>query len=370
MLRDEPYSENPFTPTFGEVPAYMAGRSMLLQEFKRAFGSQKRHPSLTAAITGARGTGKTALLSLLADEAEQRGWIAVRTVALEGMLDDILISARRATAHIVDHQKQSFLTGLELGQLVGIEWEHTQKLTNWRNEMAGLLDKLNSQNIGLIITVDEVQPKLDEMVRLAAIYQIFVTEGRKVSLLMAGLPHNILQLEKDKSVSFLRRAQRYELGRIANYDIKDAMQKTIVESGRLIDDQALDEAALASDGFPFLMQLVGFRMWDQHIDRKVISVEDARNGIQLALAEMRDRIVKTTYDSLSAGDRAFLIAMTLDQEASSIPDIAQRLEKSISYATQYKTRLLGQGVIAEQGDGCVRFELPLMREYVSERIVL
>ena len=56
--------ENPFTPTFGEVPAHMAGRSVVLNDLKRALSSSKRHPNLTTIITGARGTGKTALLSL------------------------------------------------------------------------------------------------------------------------------------------------------------------------------------------------------------------------------------------------------------------------------------------------------------------
>lgn len=43
----------------------------------------------------------------------------------------------------------------------------------------------------MLFTVDEVDPTLDEMVQLAAFYQHFVREGRKVALLMAGLPHNI-----------------------------------------------------------------------------------------------------------------------------------------------------------------------------------
>lgn len=66
-----PFPENPFTPTFGEVPAHMAGRAVLLNDLKRAFSATKRHPSLTTAITGARGSGKTALLSLAAEEAKQ-----------------------------------------------------------------------------------------------------------------------------------------------------------------------------------------------------------------------------------------------------------------------------------------------------------
>lgn len=63
----------------------------------------------------------------------------------------------------------------------------------------------------MLFTVDEVDPTLDEMVQLAAFYQHFVREGRKVALLMAGLPHNISSLLNNKTVSFLRRSNRRAL---------------------------------------------------------------------------------------------------------------------------------------------------------------
>ncbi len=359
-----PAIENPFTPTFGEVPAHMAGRSVLLNDLRRAFSSTKRHPNLTTAITGARGTGKTTLLSLAANEAERYGWIAVKTVAIEGMLNDILISARRAASHLLDVGGKPRLSGIEIGQMLAMEWERTPELTNWRNEMTLLLDQLEASETGLLIVVDEVQPKLSEMIELAAVYQLFVMEERKVALLMAGLPHNMLLLESDKTVSFLRRAQKHQLGRIPDYDIRDAMLRTIEDSGRTIDPEILDELVAAADGFPFMMQLVGFRTWDQNPDAVHITAKDAEKGVALANEEFRERIVKVTYDGLSAGDRAFLKAMLEDGEASTIKDIAQRLGKTNSYVTQYKNRLLGQGVI-EEAAGKIRFQLPLMREYVS-----
>lgn len=357
--------ENPFTPTFGEVPAHMAGRSLLLNDLRRAFSSTKRHPSLTTAITGARATGKTALLSLAAAEAEQRGWVAVKAVAIEGMLDDILISAHREASHILDSSSHAKLSGIEVGQILAIEWENAPRPTNWRNEMTYLLDQLEETQTGLLIVVDEVQPKLNEMVELAAIYQLFVMEGRKVALLMAGLPHNISMLESDKTVSFLRRAQKHELARIPDFDIRDAMLRTIEDSGRTIESAALDALVAAADGFPFMMQLVGFRTWDQNPDAAQISSRDAMKGIDLANDELRERIVKITYNSLSKGDRTFLEAMLQDDDSSAIKDIAQRLGKTNSYATQYKNRLLTQGVIEESAGG-VSFQLPLMREYVQQ----
>ncbi len=57
------YSKNPFTPTFGSVPPFLAGREHILRDINRGFINGPGDPNLSTIFTGARGTGKTALLS-------------------------------------------------------------------------------------------------------------------------------------------------------------------------------------------------------------------------------------------------------------------------------------------------------------------
>lgn len=102
-------------------------------------------------------------------------------------------------------------------------------------------------------------------------YQHFVreerkvaTEGRdgrsqrKVALLMAGLPEHVSRLLNDESVSFLRRASSRYLGRIFDVEISDAFDCTVEAGGRTIEADARMACAKAADGFPYMMQLVGF----------------------------------------------------------------------------------------------------------------
>ena len=77
-----PVFENPFTPSFGEIPAHLAGRKQLIADIERALNSPRRRPELTTLLSGARGTGKTTLLSLLSNKAEELGWIAVGVTAI------------------------------------------------------------------------------------------------------------------------------------------------------------------------------------------------------------------------------------------------------------------------------------------------
>ena len=224
------YLENPFTPSFGEVPAHLAGRQQIIRDLDRAFLSQRRRPELTSIFSGARGTGKTALMSSLATRAESHGWIAVKTTALPGMLEEIEFGAKRAAAHLIDSSNHFEVTGLGIAPLGSIEVSRVHDASTWRYRMSDIIDQLNETGTGLLVTVDEVDPTLDEMIQLAATYQHFVTDGKRVALLMAGLPNNVSTLLNHKTVSFLRRAQQYHLGRIADYDVREALIRTIQET--------------------------------------------------------------------------------------------------------------------------------------------
>lgn len=147
--------------------------------------------------------------------------------------------------------------------------------------MNGLLKQLEPYGTGLLITVDEVLADVDEMKQLASVYQHFIEEDKNVALVMAGLPANVSQLVSDKSVSFLRRARQHHLGRIDGPDIETALRRTIVERGATIDDPAVLEAVAAIDGFPYMMQLVGYWTWEEASSRN-IGLPDVLNGIRLA----------------------------------------------------------------------------------------
>lgn len=205
-------AKNPFTPTFGRVPLLMTGRFDIVEEMEQAFDEGAGNPNLSTIFSGARGTGKTALLLYLSRIASERGWISVNATALPGMLDDIAERTYEAAADLIDTSEHARLKGFSIGQWVSAEWDNPAPYPgNWRTRMTRVIEALNAQGIGLLITVDEVQPDLDEMVQLATVYQHFVGEERQVALVLAGLPGNVSSLLRNKSASFLRRANQHSL---------------------------------------------------------------------------------------------------------------------------------------------------------------
>ena len=131
-------------------------------------------------------------------------------------------------------------------------------------------------------------------------------------------------------------------------------------------DDALDAAADYADGFPFLIQLVGYHMWRQSPENKHISQSDVEHGIKSSQEHMERMILDTTVKELSDRDLEFLTAMLPDRAESKISDIIKRLECTPGLASQYRLRLIRHGVIEEYGRGKVRFTLPLLRDYLAK----
>lgn len=358
---------NPFTPAFGTNPYVLAGRDYILDDMKDAFAAGVGDPNLSTLLIGARGTGKTALMSRIRSIAVEEGWLAVGVTALPGMLEDIYEQSVQVSKHLATRGATSRLSSVSIGP-ISAGWEHEMSPAgNWRTRMSELLDQLATRDVGLLMTVDEVQAGLDELVQLAAIYQHFVTEGRKVALVMAGLPFHIDRLVSNKSVSFLRRSTQRRIGRIGSADVSEALRITITDAGKDLTQEAADACVKAIDGFAYMLQLVGYRMWNAGRNEEVLGIDSATRGIIAARRDMEEHVLSATYRELSAKDVAFLTAMLPDRQESRMHAIATRMGVSSGYAAKYKTRLLSLGVIRELGRGVVAFDMPGFRSYVAAR---
>ena len=77
---------------------------------------------------------------------------------------------------------------------------------------------------------------------------------------------------------------------------------------------------------------------------------------------------RSTLRDLSAKDIDFLQAMLEDEGGSRMADVARRMGVSSSYASQYRLRLIDQGVIGERGRGRVWFDIPGFDSYLREEL--
>lgn len=59
--------KNPFSPIFGNLPTYMAGRKSITKMLEEALESSSNHPAAQSILYGVRGSGKTSLLTYLGE---------------------------------------------------------------------------------------------------------------------------------------------------------------------------------------------------------------------------------------------------------------------------------------------------------------
>ncbi len=360
--------DNLFRPEFGHIPAFMAGRSRIIEDMATAFEEGRGNPNLCMLLVGARGMGKTALLSYLGREAQALGWVAVETSCTAGMLEDILQRVRASASHLLTPSVQKRVVSVGSPMVGSIGWEHEDVQLNWRSKMNLVLDELSRTETGLLITVDEADASLEELTTLVITYQHFVREGRKVSLLIAGLPFNVEAVLSGRSTSFLRRAARHDLSLLPSYEVEEAFRLTVEQGGRQIEQEALDEAVADIGGFPYMMQLLGYRAWKAAGTRLVIELRDVRSAAKIAQDELRHRVFDATFNELSKGDKKFLENMLADASRTERQDLAKRLGKKSGWISTYKKRLLSAGVIDEPEPGIFVFALSGFRNYLESKI--
>ncbi len=368
ILNDSALNEvpNPFTPLFGKIPPIIAGRQEMIARFEDAFSGQASAPELCSIFTGVRGSGKTTMLQYLCSCAEEAGWVTARTTATKGMLDDLLQRAQASASHLADGSSKK-LKSIEIASIGSLSWDNEESSANWRTQITDLLDELDKYETGILFAVDEVDGKLDEMVQLVTVFQMLIGENRKVALLMAGLPYRVSTLLLGKSTSFLRRAQRFTLGPIPDYDVKEAFRLTMEEGGKQIDSEALGLAAAAIKGFPFMFQLVGYRTWNAARGRKAIDADSVSKGVEIANEELAARVFDATLLELSKGDLEFLSAMNRDGSMTAREEIAEKLDRDSSWISRYKKRLLESGVVEEAPGGNFGFALPGFADYLTSQ---
>lgn len=364
---------SPFTPSFGTTPPLLVGRDDLRVAFAEALDYGFGSPDRATLYTGARGVGKTVMLNAVEDDARRRGWEVISETATQGM------TARIRDTHLPQllapfSSGRTRLTGVTVPMnMGGATWEATDPATpveTLRTRLTTLADVLAEQRRGVLITVDEIHAvSTEEMKELGTVVQHAFREGREVAFAGAGLATSISELLNEDVLTFLRRAEKHSLGKVSRTDVETALRSPIEAAGRTVSDEALTVMVDATEGYPFLVQLVGHRSWIAAGADDGIGLNAAAEGVATARRRLGSLVHEPALSSCSSIDKTFLAAMARDEGSSQIADIAARMGVDGSYANMYRSRLIAQELIAPVGWGRVAFVLPGLRQYLTEHAV-
>ncbi|MGH9092017.1 MAG: ATP-binding protein [Acidimicrobiales bacterium] len=363
---------NPFTPTFGVTPPLLVGRDEVIEQFAESLDDHPGAGGRIALYTGMRGVGKTVMLNSAEEAAGDRQWVVISETASRGMvtrlMSEHLPAALRSRSRRSTKRRASGFTVPVVGG--GAIWQTTElheAAAGLRNQVEELLDLTERRTCGILFTVDEINPThLDDLQQLCVVLQHARRRGRQIAFAGAGLPGAVEDLVALDGTTFLERADRHELGAVDLADVEDAIREPIERAGRSIEPGALANAAEATEGYPFMVQLVGATIWRQQPAHETITDADVASGVAVARRRIGQLVHGPVLKRTSDVDRSFLLAMAVDDGPSRFSDIANRLDADLNYTSQYRLRLIRAQVIREAGYGLVDFTVPYLREYLRE----
>jgi hypothetical protein len=351
---------NPFHPQFGKRPDKFIGRDHIIFDFVNSLDDMN-DPLRTQVITGIRGSGKTALLSGVKQAIDKKRHVVVDVTAGTELLQSILDQLQ-----LLSGGEKKKLTGGSIGALgfnLGFQSSSQGTQHGFRYYLSLLIESLNKKDIGVVFLIDEVRGDDAEMREFATSYQHLIRDEADVALLMAGLPHSVNSVLNSKVLTFLHRAHKLTLPNINLLLVRNMYENTFEDGGFSSSDGILQAAADATEGFPYLIQLMGYWLWKSNT--QVITSKDVANALVNAKAALFDNVYELMFREISDVDRTFLFEMQADSNDTQFGELAKRMKITSGYASKYRQRLIQNGLIIPTAHGRITYAPPYFREFLS-----
>ena len=359
---------NPFNPSFGKRPNHFFGRQQISRSIVESVADENS-PWRTTLITGIRGSGKTALLSDLRINLNSRDVVSVYVVPNEALLDSVLVQLYRQLPKSVSGAVPEF-KGVSFNLGASVSFEKSKETPYFTKtfsfQIMELMDAFMKQGKHIVFLIDEAQKLTGEMRVFTTIYQDMVMREYSVSMVLAGLPSVISDILNDDILTFLRRAKQVELENVESMIVEHEFKKVFLGAGSSLSEGVVSRAAAATSGYPYMIQLVGYYLWDNMDGGD--SDEILEDVLVASKTELFRNVHKLIFADLSNRDREFVFAMSEDEGASPVSAIGDRMKKEKNFISLYRERLLSAGVVKSCGHGLLCFNYPYMKEFLLQKI--
>ncbi|WP_420435572.1 ATP-binding protein [Candidatus Poriferisodalis sp.] len=378
----------PFTPGFGSTPSCLVGRDELIRKVCTLLAGDPASEGGANVLLAPRGMGKTVLLNEIEGAAqEERGWLVLAVAGTDG--DPIaethktVVQAQHSMAQAHGEPARRPVSGVSLGAGVvsaGVavaeepELRRTSYGDDLRRDLGELAGSAARIGVRVLLTMDEMHAiPLAKARQLGSYIQhIAKRERRALVFLGAALPYITETLLADRKSTFLQRLAVHNVDPLPEQEARRGLREPIVTHGGIIGDDALDIAGSAVAGHPYMLQLIGDKMWRAAGGPgKPITVAHAKRAVAEADETLQDHLLAPTWQSLSDTDKRFLAALAVLADSGESPRVAAVCEQAgigKTSASAYRRRLLLSGMVSPGGRGRLKPAHPAIGPWLRRSI--
>lgn len=382
---------NPFAPGAGSRPPELAGRQLIVEDARVAIErALLGKPSRSQMFLGLRGVGKTVLLNTVDTMARERGHLTSIIEAPENKpLGELLLPRVHQVLRklsLTDHAKakvhdamralRSFASAfkLEYGDLaiavdpeVGIA--DSGDLDNDLPELfVRIGEAARAAGKAWTLLIDEVQ-YLSQKDLAALIVSLHKINQSNLPVLFfgAGLPQVAALSGEAKSYSE-RLFQYPEIGALPEAAAKAAIRQPVNDEGANIDDAALTEIFVKTQGYPYFLQEWGHQCWNL-AQGDTITLQDAEQAEATTLKRLDGGFFKVRFDRLTPKEREYVIAMAkLGSGPYRSSDIADALGETAQSLGPRRAQIISKGMIYSPSHGDIAFTVPMFNDYLMRNL--
>ena len=344
-------NNNPFTTTFGIEPFAPIKR---IKEAETIINEFSANPitNYVYIITGPRGSGKTVLLSSVANKlAKDDNWIVVNPCPKDMILENIA-----SEIYETSNAKKIFVKGEFSFSFQGVTFSLKGKepVTTAISLIKKMVGYLNKKGKRILITIDEADNS--EQIKLfVQAYQSLIRQNYQILLLMTGLYDNISKLQDDKALTFLYRAPKIYLNALNINSIANSYENYL----KVDFDKAL-ELAKFTNGYAYAYQVLGHILYEK--ENKGLSIDVLNEFDQY----MADYVYDKVYSKLSANEQKLLLSFKTNLELK-VEDLRNNCGFDSKTMGVYRDRLLKKGILISPKYGYLKFTFPRFMKYLKSK---
>lgn len=305
-------------------------------------------------VTGVRGSGKTVMMTNIADMLSKRDdWIVVELNATRDLLQS-LASRLYAVPRLHDCFLKAKLDFSAFG--LGVSIENAAPVTDVEDMVAKMLDQLQKLGKRLLITIDEVVYS-EQMKVFASAFQIFMRQEYPIFILMTVLYENIYELQNDKSLTFLYRAPKIILEPLNLTAVRQHYKNIFA-----LEEEKAERMAALTRGYPFAFQVLGYLYWEH---RDTMTLDEILPEYDQYLEEY---VYSKIWLDMSEKDKEILQVLAVSGEIK-VKNLREKLGLASEQFSVYRERLKRKGVIDTRQYGMVSMALPRFEEFIKMRML-